>query len=81
MLKLSEKAVTASWDLMMTENQVKDFIEGPESGMNAVCVSENGHCFCHRQVGCVTIWMEYHYEGSDLLVDSIYYHRVRVQEE
>lgn len=80
MLRLSEKAVTASWDLMMSEEQVLAFIEGPEAEENAVCMSDNGHMFCHRQMGCVTVWMEYHYEGEDLLVDSIYYHRVKVQE-
>lgn len=81
MLKLSEKAAAASWDLMLSEDQVLAFIEGPDSARNAVCAAENGHFFCHRQMGCVTVWMEYHYEGEDLLVDSIYYHRVKVQEQ
>lgn len=80
-LKLSEKAAAGMERLKMTEQQVRDFIEGQDSEQNSVCMADNGHCYCHRQVGCVTIWMEYHTEENKLCVDSIYHHRVMVQED
>lgn len=79
-IRTTVKAEAGMRRLKMDEQQVRDFIEGPDSEQNSVCMADNGHCYCHRQVGCVTIWMEYHTEGNNLCVDSIYHHRVMVQE-
>ncbi len=80
MLRMSEKALVGAGKLKMKEHQVLEFLTGPESEGNAVCQDARGHYYCHRQVECVTIWMEYHREEDTLWVDNVYHHRIVVHE-
>lgn len=79
-MKMSEKALAGAVKLKMNEQQVLAFLTGADAEKNALCQAEDGHIYCHRQIGCVTVWMEYHDENEELFVDSIYHHRVVIHE-
>ncbi|WP_026394364.1 hypothetical protein [Acetobacterium malicum] len=34
----------------------------------------------YRVIGRLTLWVEYKIEATDVIVDSVYYHRIQIEE-
>jgi hypothetical protein len=79
-LTITRKAAERMDDLLLSEEELKDLIQGCEIEKLYVLQEENGHRFCHRKKGCVTFWAEYEPLNEAYAVYDVYAHRIEICE-
>lgn len=60
--------------------QVQKMIEFAETSNQKVINAKNGSFTTHMTIGTLTLWVEYLSQVSDFLIQSVYYHRIRIEE-
>ena len=60
---------------------VENTLLGAEESFEKVFDEEKGLYFCHRRTGSVTLWVSYRKDEELLTVNSIYTHRMDIEED
>lgn len=59
--------------------QVRQMIENAETSDQKVINAKTGSFTTHMTIGALTLWVEYLFQGSDFLIQSVYYHRIQIK--
>lgn len=60
--------------------RVQQMIEYAETSDQKVINAKTGSFTTHMTIGTLTLWVEYLFRESDFLIQSVYYHRILIEE-
>lgn len=67
-------------EMRLSPETAEAMILACEAERRVVLSEGTGRRFCHRTVGCVTLWAEYERDEAAILVRDLYYHRIVISE-
>jgi glutamate synthase (NADPH/NADH) small chain len=63
---------------MILEEEIQEVIHGAESSGEKIIDTAGGRMVAHKQIGIITVWVEYRPEDSGFMVFNAYCHRMQI---